>query len=263
MANFWDTAKSAIGSVWDLTHPVQSFAFKQAGAQRQQQDYFSELGSYADTLRKRASEAYAEAGERPTYEIPQSVRDSLAIMEELSRQKAPATADMPTLTEMPGVDQILDRVQSGQAGQIQAAKELGAGAGASIGAVNRIGGQYDDIVQNIGIENARFAAEQAEKKAYYDTDAAFRAAQWERGGKLGYADALNRFGQYEDQAFQLNQLDPYNIAMNRGDMFQFAGDKAYYDLLGTKTGLAQEQAQSSKDYLMQLANMGIKMAPLT
>ena len=246
-----------------LFGPVGAFWGSQKDkARNANEDYFSQLGDYANTLRGRADEAYGEAGERPTYEIPDSVKQSLALMEELSKEKAPATADMPTLNELPGLDKIMNRIQSGQAGQVGAIKELGAGSGASIGAVNEIGRGTDTMMEDLAIENSKFKAGEAEKKAMWDTDAAWKKAQWEQRNKLNYAGALGQMGEYEDKEFQYNEADPYAINMNRGDMFLGAGDQAYYNTMGMQAGYANEQAQNSQDMLMKLASFGIQAAPM-
>jgi hypothetical protein len=232
---------------WDI--------FGKYHARQATDDYFSQMDSYAKDLHAKAANAYEEAGDRPLYEIPDSVKQSLEIMKVLSNEKAPATADMPTLTELPGTSKLLDRVQTNTAGKLSSINQAGAESGASIGAMSTIGGRNDQMMEDLAIKNAQFMATQENQKAAYDTNTAWKNSQFERGNKLNYASALNQYGQFEDKQFQYNEADPYNINMNRGDAFQFAGDQAYYDNLGNRAGYANEQYQNSVDRIFQFGQM--------
>jgi len=140
--------------------------------------------------------------ERPTYEIPNEVKQALAI----SRANY---AD----PSMPGQDVMYDRNSLAASNAARAAIEGGGGISSLAG----IAAAESQGAQNIGIAGANFQNQQ----------------------ELQYQGQLQNMANYQDQAWQINEFAPYTESYNEGREQIGAGQQNLFGALGSiaKVGL--------------------------
>jgi len=144
--------------------------------------------------------------ERPEYEIPNEVKQALAI----SR----ANYADPT---MPGQQTMYDRNSLAAANAARAAIEGGGGLSSLAG----ISAAESTGAQNIGIAGANFQNQQ----------------------ELQYQQQLGNMANYKDQEWQVNKFAPYSEAYNEGRERIGAGQQNFMSALGgiAKVGLGMMQ----------------------
>lgn len=139
---------------------------------------------------KREGQAIEEAaGDRPEYEIPESVDKMIEMYRQMSQ------------TGLPGEDIMKQDIQSQTARTAGTAGQL---ADSSVGALTALGG-----------------AQQREAQALRDLQV--RSAQYRQQNQQNYAQAVGSRSQYEQEQWRQNQLLPWEIDMNRAMQLQTQG----------------------------------------
>ena len=125
---------------------------------------------------------------------------------------------------------------------------MGGGGGADIGALADMGVENRNRMQDISIESARIAQ-----------DNEMQRSQIERQNQMVLAGAYGEMAGYEDQAWNLNQLAPWEQKMNRADNLEFSGDANYWTSRGNQAGVANQRAMNAQDRLFQLIGFGTNL----
>jgi hypothetical protein len=152
-----------------------------------------------------------EAGDRPAYQIPESVDKMIEMYRQASQ------------TGLPGEDIMKGDIQA------QTARTAG------------MAGQIGD--SSVGALTVLNAAQQRESQALRDLHV--RSAQYRQQNKQNYIQAVGSRSQYEDQAWQQNQLLPWEIQMNRAMQYQTQGTG---NIMGGLDSLGAGMAQAGSAY---------------
>ena len=139
--------------------------------------------------RKKGKAFEAEAGERPTYEIPESVGKMISMYQQLAQGG------------MPGESTLKEDIQASTARTAGTASQL---ADSPVAALTALGG-----------------AQQRELGALRDLQV--RAAQYQSQARQNYANAVGMRAGYEQEQWRQNQLLPWEIDMNRAMGLQTSG----------------------------------------
>lgn len=163
----------------------------------------------ADTRKGKRLEE--EAGERPEFDIPESVDQVIRMYEQMSR------------SGLPGQDLMQQDIQASTARTATTAGQL---ADSPIAALTALGG-----------------AQQRELSALRDLQT--RAASYQAQARQGLAGAHQMKAGYETEQWRQNQLLPWEIGMNRAMQLQTAGRgnmMAAADTFGSMFALGGEAA---------------------
>jgi hypothetical protein len=154
---------------------------------------------------------------RPEYEIPASIRRSLGLAESEASQ-----------TSMPGYSTMLENIQSSTARGLNSLKETSSNI---LGGVSDILGKETGALKDLGYQNALFRNTAKDK----------------------LSSALNRFGEYEDKEFQMNEMQPYLDRMEASRQLKDAGLRNIMG--GLQAGIGGYfDAKGSEDILEYLKN---------
>lgn len=210
-------------------------------SQKSMDKYLEDMMAYAQDQGARSEEIRTEAGEMPKYEIPESMKNVISTIEGLN--------NMPVITEMPGQQTLENKLLSDTASRVSAIKEMSTGSGADIGAVNQAGVENSNRLQDIFIESARIAQENE-----------LHRNQVANQNKMTLAGAYGQMAGYEDQAYQMNELMPWQTKMNRADNLEFGGDANYWNAYGNQVGVQNQRTMNAEDRLFQLLGLGVQGA---
>ena len=172
----------------------------------------------------KASSDIAKSNTRPTYEIPEAVKESLGI----SRRNA-------MMTELPAQSTMEARMGSTVSGAVGQGLK---GADSQANLLDFIGKQYNTQqqgMQNIGMEAAQ---------------------QWQNNQTALKGD-LNNYGQYQDKQWQLNKYEPYQVAAAKAAALQKAGTEGLVGSMGGMSGILGQMGinkATNKYYDDQIAN---------
>ncbi len=176
---------------------------------------------------KQSKEAKALNPVRPVYTIPTAVNQQVDVYRGLANQSTlPGQAIME--------DQLNQAVSSGISGLREgagSAQELIAGAN------NLAGGQMRSL-----------------------NDLAIAAANMQRQAQGQYAQSLGTLGQYQERAFNINQMIPYMNEVAKKEALKAAANQNIYGALGEASGTLNEVAAQQEDKmnsLAQLAALGV------
>jgi hypothetical protein len=131
----------------------------------------------------------AQAGERPEYQIPESVDKMIGLYRQMAEQG------------LPGQGLMEQGIQAQTARTIGAAGQL---ADSPVAALSALGGAQDREMNAL-------------------RDLQVRASQYRAQAQQGYASAVGSRSQYEDERWRQNQLMPWEIDMNRSMQLQTQG----------------------------------------
>ena len=149
----------------------------------------------------KASSDIAKANTRPTYEIPEAVKESL----NLSKRNA-------SMTELPNQSMMEQRLGSNVSGAVGQGLRV---ADSQANLLDFVGKQARN--QQVGMQNIGMAA----------------AESWKKNQEALKGD-LNNYGAYEDKQWQLNKYEPYQVAAAKAAALQKAGQEG---LAGSLQGL--------------------------
>lgn len=124
----------------------------------------------------KAKKLEKEAGDRPEYEIPESIQQML--------DKSNALAQM---RELPGANIMEERIRGTTSEMASRMQEATAGTGAMLGGLAQLGRQEAAGLQDIGVRGAEF---------------------WSQNQQQLMSN-LARMGQYEQEQWKQNMLEPY------------------------------------------------------
>lgn len=156
--------------------------------------------------RKRAKQLEGEAGDRPQYEIPEGLNKMIALYEASARGG------------LPGEDIMKQDIQGATARGITAAAQLA-----------------DSPVAALGASQASLAREDMAMN-----DLRVKSLQYQQMGQQNLARAYGTQAQYQDQQFNINQMQPWEINMNRADAYRFGGSANIFGGIDTAmSGITQ------------------------
>jgi patatin-like phospholipase/acyl hydrolase len=141
--------------------------------------------------KRQKEEAAKLNAERPEYEIPEAKKQELALHRKLASQST-----------LPGQAQMEDK--------------LGAATATGIGAARSASGSASDIIAA--------ASGMAGNQTRSLNDLTIAGAQMQRGAQNQYGRSLAEMGRYQDQEFNLNQMIPYENAVNKKESLIAARD---------------------------------------
>lgn len=130
-----------------------------------------------------------QAGDRPEYDIPESVDKMIGMYGQMAN------------AGLPGQDLMAQDIQASTARTVGRAGQL---ADSSVGALGALG-----------------AAQEQELGSMRDLQT--RAAQYQAQARQNYANAVGQRAQYEDQEWRQNELLPWETTMNRAMGLQSGG----------------------------------------
>jgi hypothetical protein len=146
-------------------------------------------------------QALSAAYERPEMMTPQAIQ----MMMEMSKGGQ--------FEEMPGMTTMQNQIAKATAGGVSAMKEMGTGAEAFGGVADLYASQMETEA-GLGIEGARF----------------------KEGRREDYMADLEGLGQWEQQAWNWNEADPYLQAQQKAAQLEQAGRSGQWEGLKTKMG---------------------------
>ena len=155
---------------------------------------------------RKGNQLEEQAGERPQYEVPDSLDKMIQMYQTMSNQG------------LPGQGQMERSIQDQTARSVSQAAQLADSPVAALTALN--------------------SAQQREAGALRDLQT--RAAAYRAQAQQNYAQATGQRAQYEDQQWRQNQLLPWEINMNRAMQLQTQGRGNIMQGIGnTGAGAAQ------------------------
>jgi len=158
---------------------------------------------------------------RPTYKVPESVETAIS-----SAEQAAAS------TRMAGQAETEARIGEATAAGVGAAKEAGASSSGLLQTISNLVGREQEAKVDVGIA----------------------AGQEQRADVSNLEKLLLQKGRYEEQAFKINELDPYLAAKGAESALRQASTEnifgAAFDVLGTgAAALDEKQPPDTKDVL--------------
>ena len=173
--------------------------------------------------------ANAKEPERPTYDIPESARRSLAL-----KRRAANTPNMP------GEALMQEQMDTASATTINTAKRSG-------NAANIL-----DVLE---------AQQQAQSQGVIQM--ALQKARYKQGQQQRYQAGLDQFAQYEDKAFDWNEGKPY---IQEYQQYQADKQSGFNNLMtglqsGVSTGMAASQANQMNERYQSLYGDRYKTGP--
>jgi hypothetical protein len=166
----------------------------------------------------KADELIKGAGDRPDYEVPDYINKILRLREDAAKGG------------LPGEGLMKEDIQATTARGITAAGQL---ADSPVAALTGAQASLD-----------------RERGAMRDLQ--IRAAQYQRMAEGDLAGAYGTAAQYEDQAFNINQMQPWEIAQNRADAYRFYGGQNRAAGMDTAmSGLAQGLGAAGQGMMYQ------------
>ena len=153
--------------------------------------------------------------DRPQYATPESAKQALA----LSKQQA--------YGDMPGQDYLEGRLGQATAAGVRRTQQVAGSSSAALGALTDIYGKRLDAERDLG----------------------YQAAQYKNQAMQRYQGALGQMANYEDQAFNINQWQPYQTRMNELSEQRMSGQQNFW-------GGLQGEANVGLNYMGTQAQMG-------
>ena len=143
----------------------------------------------------------SESFQRPEMQTPAAIQ----MMMEMSKGRMSQN--------MPGMTNMQNQINKATAGGVSAMKEMGTGAEAFGGVADLYANQMD-AQSNLGVQNAQFQS----------------------GAQDQYMGALEGLGQWEQQAWNWNEADPYLQAQNKAAQLDTMGRSGQGEGLKNKMG---------------------------
>ena len=147
------------------------------------------------------AQAMSAANQRPEMMTPQAIQ----MMMEMSKGRMSQN--------MPGMTTMQNQIEKATAGGVGAMERMGTGAEAFGGVADLYANQLDASA-NLGIQNAQFQNQAQDQ----------------------YMGALEGLGQWEQQAWNWNEADPYLQAQNKAAQLETAGRSGQWEGLKNKMG---------------------------
>jgi hypothetical protein len=163
-----------------------------------------EMGRQMTSEAQKLSAAY----KRPEMQTPQAIK----MMMEMAKGRQ--------YQEMPGMTQMQNRLEKSTAGGVKAMKEMGTGAEA-------FGGIAD------------LYASQMEGEA----DLGIAGSEYRDSASRDYMGALEGLGEWEQQAWNWNEADPYLQAQQKASQLEMMGRQGEWEGMKTKMGSWAESFQ--------------------
>jgi len=172
--------------------------------------------------RRKGKQMEAAAGDRPEYEIPESVSKALSLYEQMASGG------------LPGYSQSKADIEASTARTIGSASQL---ADSPVGALTALGGAKD-----------------RELAEYRDLNR--RAEQFAFQSNQALAGAYGQQAAYQDEAWRQNQLLPWEIAMNRSMQLQTSGGNNIQGAMDSFGSTMATMGSGIASYGMQGGNFG-------
>jgi hypothetical protein len=160
-----------------------------------------QMGQQMTAEAQRLSEAFP----RPEMQVPQAIQQQMRGLQGLQYQ------------QMPGMTMAQNQISQATAGGVEALERMGTGAEA-------YGGIADLYGQQMGQQRGL-----AQQQALY-----------QGGGQEKYLEGLGGLGQWEQQAWQWNEAQPYVQAQQKASQMETQGRESEWQGLQTKMGAQGE-----------------------
>lgn len=147
------------------------------------------------------AQAMSAANVRPEMQTPQAIQ----MMMEMSKGKMSQN--------MPGMTNMQNQINQATAGGVNAMKEMGTGSEAFGGVADLYANQMN-AQSDLGVQNAQFQS----------------------GAQDQYMGALEGLGQWEQQAWNWNEADPYLQAQQKASQLETQGRSGQWEGLKNKMG---------------------------